>query len=87
MLSPSTSSDFEIHVSDMLTHKARSYPTEPQVKTIRDLPMVCLQGADDDDDDRLCPRLNHPTSPPSPCRAATTLRMITRCSIRPSPNT
>ncbi|MGN4990048.1 AcvB/VirJ family lysyl-phosphatidylglycerol hydrolase [Aeromonas sp. 97A] len=60
MLSPSTSSDFEIHVSDMLTHKTRSYPTEPQVKTIRDLPMLCLQGADDDDDDRLCPRLNQP---------------------------
>ncbi|MGL5564309.1 MAG: AcvB/VirJ family lysyl-phosphatidylglycerol hydrolase, partial [Plesiomonas sp.] len=40
MLSPSTSSDFEIHVSDMLTHKTRSYPTEPQVKTIRDLPML-----------------------------------------------
>jgi type IV secretory pathway VirJ component len=58
MLSPSTSSDFEIHVSDMLTHKARSYPTEPQVQTIRGLPILCLQGADDDDGDRLCPRLN-----------------------------
>lgn len=60
MLSPSTSSDFEIHVSDMLSHKPRSYPTEPQVKAIRNLPMLCLQGADDDASDRLCPRLDQP---------------------------
>ncbi len=45
MLSPSTASDFEIHVSDMVTHdKAGSYPTQPEVNAIHTLPMLCVQG-------------------------------------------
>lgn len=61
MLSPSTASDFEIHVSDMVTHdKAGSYPTQPEVNAIHSLPMLCMQGADDDSSVRLCPRLQQP---------------------------
>lgn len=58
MLSPSTASDFEIHVSDMVVHnKAGNYPTLPEVKAIHALPLLCVQGADDDSSVRLCPRL------------------------------
>ncbi|MGL5813144.1 MAG: AcvB/VirJ family lysyl-phosphatidylglycerol hydrolase [Aeromonas sp.] len=61
MLSPSTASDFEIHVSDMVVHdKAGSYPTLPEVKAIKTLPLLCLQGADDDSPVRLCPLLKQP---------------------------
>ncbi|MEG0007051.1 MAG: AcvB/VirJ family lysyl-phosphatidylglycerol hydrolase [Aeromonas sp.] len=58
MLSPSTASDFEIHVSDMVVHnKAGNYPTLPEVKAIKTLPLLCVQGADDDSPVRLCPLL------------------------------
>ena len=58
MLSPSTASDFEIHVSDMVVHgEAGSYPTQPEVKAIHSLPLLCVQGAEDDSPVRLCPRL------------------------------
>ncbi|MCY9821149.1 AcvB/VirJ family lysyl-phosphatidylglycerol hydrolase [Aeromonas media] len=58
MLSPSTASDFEIHVSDMVVHdKAGSYPTLPEVKAIKSLPLLCVQGADDDSPVKLCPHL------------------------------
>jgi type IV secretory pathway VirJ component len=58
MLSPSTASDFEIHVSDMVVHnKAGNYPTLPEVKAIKSLPLLCVQGADDDSPVRLCPLL------------------------------
>lgn len=58
MLSPSTASDFEIHVSDMVVHnKAGNYPTLPEVKAIKTLQMLCVQGADDDSPVRLCPLL------------------------------
>lgn len=61
MLSPSTASDFEIHVSDMVVHsKAGSYPTQPEVQAIDTLPLLCVQGADDDSPVRLCPRLSQP---------------------------
>ncbi|QHQ51644.1 AcvB/VirJ family lysyl-phosphatidylglycerol hydrolase [Aeromonas media] len=58
MLSPSTASDFEIHVSDMVVHdKGGSYPTLPEVKAIKSLPLLCVQGADDDSPVKLCPHL------------------------------
>ncbi|MFM5228850.1 AcvB/VirJ family lysyl-phosphatidylglycerol hydrolase [Aeromonas media] len=58
MLSPSTASDFEIHVSDMVVHdKAGSYPTLQEVKAIKSLPLLCVQGADDDSPVKLCPHL------------------------------
>lgn len=61
MLSPSTASDFEIHVSDMVVHdKAGGYPTLPEVKAIETLPLLCVQGAGDDSPVRLCPRLQQP---------------------------
>lgn len=61
MLSPSTASDFEIHVSDMVAHdKAGYYPTLPEVKAIKTLPLLCVQGADDDSPVRLCPLLKQP---------------------------
>lgn len=61
MLSPSTASDFEIHVSDMVVHdKAGSYPTLPEVKAIKSLPLLCVQGADDDSPVKLCPHLQQP---------------------------
>ena len=61
MLSPSTASDFAIHVSDMVVHdKAGSYPTLPEVKAIKSLPLLCVQGADDDSPVKLCPHLQQP---------------------------
>ena len=58
MLSPSTASDFEIHVSDMVVHdKGGSYPILPEVKAIKSLPLLCVQGADDDSPVKLCPHL------------------------------
>ncbi|MFC5708113.1 AcvB/VirJ family lysyl-phosphatidylglycerol hydrolase [Aeromonas eucrenophila] len=61
MLSPSTASDFEIHVSDMVVHdKAGSYPTLPEVKAIKSLPLLCVQGSDDDSPVKLCPHLQQP---------------------------
>ncbi|WP_323981352.1 AcvB/VirJ family lysyl-phosphatidylglycerol hydrolase [Aeromonas media] len=61
MLSPSTASDFEIHVSDMVVHdKAGSYPTLPEAKAIKSLPLLCVQGAKDDSPVKLCPRLQQP---------------------------
>ncbi|MGE6182384.1 AcvB/VirJ family lysyl-phosphatidylglycerol hydrolase [Aeromonas media] len=61
MLSPSTASDFEIHVSDMVVHdKAGSYPTLPEAKAIKSLPLLCVQGADDDSPVKLCPHLQQP---------------------------
>ena len=61
MLSPSTASDFEIHVSDMVVHdKGGSYPTLPEVKAIKSLPLLCVQGADDDSPVKLCPHLQQP---------------------------
>jgi type IV secretory pathway VirJ component len=61
MLSPSIASDFEIHVSDIVVpDKAGSYPTQPEVNVIRTLPMLCIQGADDDSPVRLCLRLQQP---------------------------
>ncbi|MNS39734.1 Bacterial virulence protein (VirJ) [compost metagenome] len=61
MLSPSTASDFEIHVSDMVVHdKAGSYPTLPEVKAIKSLPLLCVQGAEDDSPVKLCPHLQQP---------------------------
>lgn len=58
MLSPSTSSDFEIHVSEIISSsKLGQYPTEPEVKRIQDIPLLCFYGLDDDDPDMLCPRL------------------------------
>ena len=61
MLSPSTASDFEIHVSDMVVHdKGGSYPILPEVKAIKSLPLLCVQGADDDSPVKLCPHLQQP---------------------------
>lgn len=58
MLSPSTSSDFEVHVSEILSSsQLGEYPTEPEVKRIQDIPLLCLYGVSDDDPERLCPRL------------------------------
>ncbi len=58
MLSPSTSSDFEIHVSEMLsTSQLGQYATEPEVKRIQDIPLLCFYGLEDDDPELLCPRL------------------------------
>lgn len=61
MLSPSTASDFEIHVSDIVSSsKSSRYLTQPEVTAISKVPMLCMQGRDDDDDDRLCPLLAQP---------------------------
>ncbi|PNO56932.1 virulence factor [Aeromonas caviae] len=61
MLSPSTASDFEIHVSDMVVHdKGGRYPTLPEVTRIQTLPLLCVQGAEDDSPVKLCPRLQQP---------------------------
>lgn len=58
MLSPSTSSDFEIHVSNIVaSDKKGYYPSTPEAKAIHDIPMVCIQGAEDDSQVRLCPEL------------------------------
>lgn len=58
MLSPSTSSDFEIHVSNIVaSDKKGAYPTTPEVKAIHDIPILCIQGSEDDSPVRLCPKL------------------------------
>ncbi|WP_080761676.1 AcvB/VirJ family lysyl-phosphatidylglycerol hydrolase [Aeromonas hydrophila] len=58
MLSPSTSSDFEIHVSNIVsTDKKGAYPSTPEAKAIHNVPMLCIQGAEDDSPVRLCPKL------------------------------
>lgn len=58
MLSPSTHSDFEIHVGDMLMSAGeQGYPTQPEVMRILDVPVLCIYGRDDDDPLQLCSRL------------------------------
>lgn len=58
MLSPSTSSDFEIHVSEILSSsKMGQFPTQPEVSRITDIPQLCLYGTQDDDPELLCPKL------------------------------
>ncbi|MFB2862489.1 AcvB/VirJ family lysyl-phosphatidylglycerol hydrolase [Aeromonas sp. MdU4] len=58
MLSPSTSSDFEIHVSNIVASDTKgAYPSTPEAKAILDIPMLCIQGAEDDSPVRLCPEL------------------------------
>ncbi len=64
MLSPSTASDFEIHVSDMVVHdKAGGYPTLPEVKAIKSLPLLCVQGRMDDSPVKLCRTCSSRMSP------------------------
>ena len=56
MLVPSTSSDFEIHVSDWVSSgNLGKYPTLPELQKIRDIPLLCLYSELEDDD--LCPLL------------------------------
>ena len=58
MLSPSTSSDFEIHVSEILSSsKQGHYLTEPEISRITDIPQLCFYGTQDDDPELLCPKL------------------------------
>ena len=58
LLSPSTSSDFEIHVSEIVSSsKLGQFPTLPEVGRITDIPLLCLYGTEDDDPELLCPRL------------------------------
>ena len=58
LLSPSTSSDFEIHVSEILSSSTQGqFPTLPEVSRITDITLLCFYGAQDEDPERLCPRL------------------------------
>ena len=58
MLSPSTESDFEIHVSDWVSsNKYQGYATQPETERISDIPLFCFYGQEDDDPDVLCPLL------------------------------
>ncbi len=59
MLSPTTNSDFEIHVGDILMTAGKGgYPTLPETERIRDIPLFCFYGIDDDEPDDLCSRLH-----------------------------
>lgn len=56
MLVPSTSSDFEIHMSDWVSSgNMGKYPTRPEVAKIDDIPLQCIYSELGDDD--LCPLL------------------------------
>lgn len=56
MLVPSTSSDFEIHMSDWVsTGNMGKYPTRSEVAKIDDIPLQCIYSELEDDD--LCPLL------------------------------
>lgn len=58
MLSPSTSSDFEIHISDLLSSNSQGrYLTAPEVARIRDIPLLCVDGQDEPTTAQLCPQL------------------------------
>jgi type IV secretory pathway VirJ component len=58
MLSPSTSSDFEVHVSEIVSSNSQgSYLTMPEVSRVRDIPLLCLYGLEDTEGDQLCPQL------------------------------
>lgn len=61
MLSPSVTSDFEIHVSDLMrSHQGGRYNVLAAARAIHDVPLLCLQGRDDHSRDRLCPHLTQP---------------------------
>ncbi|ASK69717.1 virulence factor [Shewanella bicestrii] len=62
LLSPSQSSDFEIHVSEMVTSDNQSarYLTLPEVNKQTTVPMLCLYGKEDDAPLHLCPEVKQP---------------------------
>lgn len=61
LLSPSTTSDFEIHVSQFVSNQASGhYMTLPELSQIKDVPMVCFFGQEDQHDNMLCPNLKQP---------------------------
>lgn len=57
LLSPSLTSDFEIHVSEIVTsnNESASYLTLPEVNKQKTVPMLCLYGKDDAAPQHLCP--------------------------------
>lgn len=57
LLSPSLTSDFEIHVSEIITsnNESATYLTLPEVNKQKTVPMLCLYGKDDDAPQHLCP--------------------------------
>lgn len=63
LLVPSTTSSFEIHVSDWLkVSRKGEYNVEQEIRRITDIPTLCMFSKEDDDDDvgvMLCPLLAH----------------------------
>jgi len=56
LLSPSTSADFEIHVSGWIPGAAESgLPITPEIERLRGIPILCIQG--NDEPDSLCAQL------------------------------
>jgi type IV secretory pathway VirJ component len=61
LLGPGRTTDFEFHVTDWLGGDDPSaLPTRPEVDKLRGLPLLCVQGADEDDS--LCPELDADTA-------------------------
>ncbi|MCS6176837.1 virulence factor [Shewanella baltica] len=62
LLSPSQTSDFEVHVSEIVTssNESASYLTLPEVNKQTTVPMLCLYGKDDDAPKHLCPVVKQP---------------------------
>lgn len=59
MLSPSTTTDFEIHVSEFLNHNGSGkYKVTPEVQAIKKTPLLCIQGENDNSAVKLCDKLN-----------------------------
>ena len=54
LLGPSTSAEFEFHVTDWIANRATEFKTEPEVERLR-VPVVCVKGADEEDS--ACGRL------------------------------
>jgi type IV secretory pathway VirJ component len=57
MLGPGTFAEFEVHAMDLLSgvHRKAALPTEEAVAALGDLPVLCIQGADESD--TLCPKI------------------------------
>src|SRR5262249_28344130 len=58
LLGPSTSVDFQFHLSDWIADSARSsaLPVRPEVEKLRGTPILCIYGKDESDS--LCPGLD-----------------------------
>ena len=58
LLGPSTSVDFQFHLSDWIADTARTtaLPVRPEVEKLRGMPILCIHG--EDESDSLCPKLD-----------------------------